>query len=456
VNTLGAGCLAGHGWSRLERVDPLLHGLLEREHQRQLETLALVAACSVAPPAVLACQSHVISNVTVEGYPGARLHAGAEFADEVERLAVERAQAAFGARYANVQPHSGTSANEIVLFSLLRPGDCILGMDLDSGGHLTHGSRASISGRAFRAVGYGVGPHGLIDYAEVRRLALASRPRLIVCGASAYPRKLDFARFREIADEVGAYLLADISHIAGLVAAGEHPTPIDHAHVTTTSTYKQLWGPRGGLILMGRDFDRTTADGKTTLAAAIQKGVFPLFQGTPSLNQVAAKAHALALVRTSEFREWAVRVTTGARRLAHELVRRGYPVLTGGSDNHLLLLDVGARGLTGAAVEKSLEECNVLVNRNRIPGDTRAPQVASGIRLGTNVTALRGLGADQMADCADLIDSVLSALGPGAEDPPALPPAVRQTAREKVAELCERFPLRCYAEATASREQSVA
>ncbi|HET7233648.1 MAG TPA: hypothetical protein VFJ16_26805, partial [Longimicrobium sp.] len=255
----GVGCAveatALRGLDRLRGADPALWELIAREHQRQNETLTMVAASSIADPAVLACEGSSLLNTTTEGYPGARYHAGCEVVDLVERLAIERACRAFGARYANVQPHSGTSANQIVMFSLLRAGDTVLGLDLDAGGHLSHGSRASVSGNYFTAVGYGVDAGGRIDMDEVRRLALEHRPRLIVAGASAYPRTVDFAAFRAVADEVGAYLLADISHIAGLVAAGVHPSPIDHAHFTTTSTYKQLCGPRGGLVLMGRDHD---------------------------------------------------------------------------------------------------------------------------------------------------------------------------------------------------------
>src|SRR5262245_14295755 len=265
------------GTELLAARDPVLHALLEREHVRQTETLAMVAACSLADPSVLACEAMPTTNVTTEGYPGARFHAGCEIVDRIEELAIERAKRAFGARFANVQPHSGSSANQIVFSTVLKPGDTILGLDLDCGGHLTHGSKASISGQWFNAVSYGLDARGYLSYEQVAERAEQHRPKLIICGARAYPRHIDFGRFRDIADSVGAYLLADISHIAGLVAAGVHPSPIDDAHFTTTSTYKQLFGPRGGLILIGRDFDAPAPSGTGTLAQAIQRAVFPFF-----------------------------------------------------------------------------------------------------------------------------------------------------------------------------------
>src|SRR5262249_48197224 len=302
-----------------------------------------------------------------------------------------------------VQPHSGSSANEIVMFSLLKPGDTILGLDLNCGGHLTHGSPVSVSGQYFNAIGYGLDPEGYIDYGQVRRLACAHKPKLMITGASSYPRVIDFEQFRGIADQVGAYLLADISHIAGLVVAGEHPSPIDHAHFTTTSTYKQLYGPRGGLILMGRDHDRPGPDGKRALSELVQKAVFPFFQGTPNLSAIAAKARALALVATPEFKTMSRQIVSSARALARCFVDKGYRVLTGGTDNHLVLIDVLSSGVTGVVAERALEECNIVVNKNKIPGDTKPALVTSGMRLGTNSLALRGMTAREMLQCADLI-----------------------------------------------------
>ncbi|HEX6292479.1 MAG TPA: serine hydroxymethyltransferase [Herpetosiphonaceae bacterium] len=424
--------------------DRALYDLLDQEYQRQQESLVMVASSSIADPSVLVCEGMVTGNTTTEGYPGARFHAGCAWVDAIERLAIERAQAAFGARYANVQPHSGSSANQILLFALLKSGDTILGLDLSAGGHLTHGARASVSGQHFHAVGYGLDRDGLIDYDQVRQLALRHRPRLIICGASAYPRAIDFARFRAIADEVGAFLLADISHIAGLVAAGVHPSPIDHAHFTTTSTYKQLYGPRGGLILMGRDADTPAPGGRGTLADLIQRAVFPFFQGTPNLSAIAAKARALALVNTPEFRALARQIVANAQALARHLAQRDYHVLTGGSDNHIVLIDTLARGTTGLIAERALESCQIIVNRNKIPGDTKPALVTSGMRLGTNSLARRGMEPADMALCAELIDRVLSTAVPLGDSEYELSPDVRRSTLDQVRQLCHRFPIPRY------------
>ena len=432
------------GVETLGREDPALFGLLERESQRQQNILAMVAASSVADPSVLVCEATATANVTTEGYPGARFHAGCEVVDEIERLAIERAKTAFGARYANVQPHSGSSANAVVIFSLLRPGETILGMELGSGGHLTHGAPASVVGQYFNAVGYGVDERGLIDYDQVRRLALAHRPKLIICGASAYPRTIDFAAFREIADRAGAYLMADISHIAGLVAAGEHPSPIDHAHFTTTSTYKQLFGPRGGLVLMGRDHESPEPNGKGSLSNLVQRAIFPFFQGTPHLNGIAAKARALGLVGAPEFKKVARRIVADAKALSDRFLEEGYRVLTGGTDNHMVLIDVWARGITGVIAERALEECNVIINKNKIAGDKKSAFVTSGIRLGTNSLALRGMGPDEMSVCAGLIHGVLSSLEVHGDKSYTLIPVIKASVRARVEELCGEFPLPRY------------
>lgn len=432
------------GLEGLYEDDPELAELLGREYERQAHTLAMVAASSIADPSVLVCEGLLAANVTTEGYPGARFHAGCEVVDQIERLAIERAKAAFGARYANVQPHSGSSANQVVLFSLLRPGDTVLGMDLDAGGHLTHGSKASVSGQYFRSVGYGVNGDGLLDYDQVERLAKEHRPKLIIAGASSYPRAVDFARFRQIADSVGAFLLADISHIAGLVAAGQHQSPVDHAHFTTTSTYKQLYGPRGGLILMGRDFDRPAPDGRRTLAEMLQKGVFPFFQGTPNLAAVAAKARALALVASPSFRALAGRIVGCARSLAACFLEQGYRVLAGGTDNHMVLIDVWSSGVTGVVAERALEACDIVVNKNKIPGDRKPALVTSGMRLGTNSLAARGMTAAQMPACAELIHRVLEAVRLWGETEYELSPHVRDLIRGRVRKLCEEFPLPNY------------
>ncbi|HEY0782193.1 MAG TPA: serine hydroxymethyltransferase, partial [Thermoanaerobaculia bacterium] len=447
------GDLLAEGVELLYRDDPALAALLDRESDRQSEVLTLVAASSVMDPAVLACLGTVAGNVTAEGYPGARFHAGCAVIDEIEQLAIDRACTAFGARYANVQPHSATTANEVVLFTLLSPGDTLLGLDLAAGGHLTHGARASVSGRCFDAHGYGLTAEGEIDYDQVRDLALRLEPRLLICGTTAYPRTIDFARFRAIADEVGAYLLADITHIAGLVAAGEHPSPIDHAHVTTTCTHKQLYGPRGGLILCGRDRDVRLPDGRT-LAEAMQKGVFPFFQGAPVENVIAAKARALARIATPEFRALARRIKETARALAASFAARGYRVVGRGTDTHLVILDVAASaGLTGLIAERALEASGIVVNKNRIPGDPKSAVVTSGVRLGTNGVALRGMGGDEMGECAELVASVLAAVVPRGDRDFALPDALREATLSRVRALCRRFPLPRYPLATEAADE---
>jgi glycine hydroxymethyltransferase len=442
-----AGVTAGfgaHAEALLVEHDPALAQLIDAELRRQQETLAMVAASSVAHPSVLACAGSALTNLTTEGYPGARFHAGCAIADRIEVLATERARAAFGAAYANVQPHSGSSANLCAINALLRPGDLLLGMALADGGHLTHGSPASVVGRHYTAVGYGVGPDGLIDYDDVARLARQHRPKLIICGASAYPRTLDFARFRAIADEVGAALLADISHIAGLVAAGLHPSSINHAHVTTTSTYKQLYGPRGGLILLGADADSPPPGGGPALRRLMDRAVFPAGQGTPDLAGVAAKARALEMVARPGFRSLVARVLATATALAAAMVDRGYRVLTGGTDNHMVVVDLRPEPLSGAAAERALEECGIVVNRNRVPGDSTPAWITSGLRLGTNTLALRGMPPHVMGECVDLVGTVLRATRDLGDGRHRLPGDVPDRVRGSVRALCARYPLPDY------------
>lgn len=445
MNTKRLAQFAQRGIELLSREDPELYRLLDLENQRQNEVLAMVAASSIADPSVLACHGTATVNVTTEGYPGARFHAGCEYVDAMERLAVERAKKVFDAQYANVQPHSGSSANAVVLFSLLKPGDTILGLDLNAGGHLTHGSKASVSGQYFNAIGYGLTPEGYIDYAQVEELARTHKPKLIICGASAYPRTIDFKRFREIADAVGAHLLADISHIAGLVAAGEHPSPIDHAHFTTTSTYKQLYGPRGGLILIGRDHDAKAPDGKNTLTQMIQRGVFPYFQGTPDLSTIAAKARALDNAAKPAFRALARAIVADAKQLAELFAAKGYRVLTGGTDNHIVLMDIlSTLGMTGVVAERALEECNMVVNKNRIAGDKKSALVTSGVRLGTNSLALRGMGPAVMPECCDVMHRALSAVTVKGEREYEIDADAKRHCREQVSALCRRYPIPHY------------
>jgi glycine hydroxymethyltransferase len=432
------------GAEALRVEDPELHQLMTAEYARQQRTLVLVASSSIVDPSVLACEAGVAVNVTAEGYPGQRFHAGCEIVDGIEQLAIDRAKAAFGARYANVQPHSASAANEIIMFGLLEPGDVMLGMHLEHGGHLTHGAPVSISGRYFKAVQYGLDERGLIDYEQARALALEHRPRLIVCGATAYPREVDFRRFRAIADEVGALLLADITHTAGLVAAGLHESSIDHAHFTTLCTHKQLYGPRGGLILMGRDADRPAPGRAYTLAELVQRAVFPLMQGAPTPHIIAAKARALARVTTPAFRALAASIVANARALASAFLQRGYSVISGGTDSHIVLLDLGPRKLTGAIAEGALQASDVIVNRNKVPGDRRAARVTSGIRLGTNTVSARGMGVAEMSAASDLIDRVLTTVSPLGELEWRLADDIRDDVRCRVRGLCDAFPIPAY------------
>ncbi|MFI6093680.1 serine hydroxymethyltransferase [Streptomyces sp. NPDC051218] len=425
----------------LHYADPELAGLLDAEIRHQNATLAMIASASVADPSVLAAGGAALSNVTAEGYPAARYHPGAARFDEVERLAIQRAKDLFGAQYANVQPHSCSSANLAVLTALIPPGGTLLGLDLDAGGHLTHGSPASVTGRHFNAVHYGLDRSGHIDHGQVAELAHEHRPKVLIAGASAYPRTVDFDRFRAIADSVGAYLLADISHIAGLVVTGEHPSPIDAAHITTTSTYKQLGGPRGGLILSGHEHRTPGPDGRTPLFRLMQRAVFPQSQGTPSPATIAAKARAFSIAAGEEFKDTARLIVENAAALAAELSALGYRVLTGGTDNHMVLLDINDRGLSGVVAERALEECAILANRNRIPGDTKPPLVTSGLRLGSNILAQRGMGPAQMRECADLMHTVLTATTALSDTEYVIDPDRAARIREDVAQLCARYPL---------------
>ena len=372
---------------------------IEAEERRQAEGLELIASENFVSRQVREAVASVLTNKYAEGYPGRRYYGGCQFIDEVERLAIERAKKLFSAAWANVQPHSGSQANMAVYFALLKPGDTILGMDLAAGGHLTHGARVNFSGKFFRVVSYGVDPETeRIDYDEVERLALEYRPKLIVAGASAYPRVLDFARFREIADRVGAYLMVDMAHIAGLVATGLHPSPVPHAHAVTSTTHKTLRGPRGGLIV-GNDLE---------VAKKVDKMIFPGIQGGPLEHVIAGKAVAFFEALQPEFKVYAERVVENARRLAAELAERGYRIVSGGTDNHLFLVDLRPKELTGREAEERLDAAGITVNKNAIPFDPAPPRVTSGIRIGTPAITTRGFLPEEMAEVAELIDEALT------------------------------------------------
>jgi glycine hydroxymethyltransferase len=405
--------------AQLATTDAVVADLLAQELQRQREHLELIASENFASPAVMAAQGSVLTNKYAEGLPGKRYYGGCGVIDAIEQLAIDRAKELFQAQHANVQPHSGAQANQAVFLALLQPGDTILSMDLSHGGHLTHGSPVNLSGMWFRVVHYGVHPEThRLDYDQIRDLARQHQPKLIICGYSAYPRQIDFARFRAIADEVGAYLLADIAHIAGLVCTGAHPSPLPYCHVVTTTTHKTLRGPRGGLIL--------TNDPE--LGKKLDKAVFPGVQGGPLEHVIAAKAVAFGEALRPDFRTYIQQVVRNAQALAEGLQARGLPIVSGGTDNHLVLVDVRPTGLTGKAADALLGEINVTVNKNTIPFDPQPPFVTSGIRLGTPAMTTRGFREAEFAEVAEIIADRLY----HPED---------TSGRERVARLCRAFPL---------------
>lgn len=378
--------------------DEALFRLIALEEKRQREGLELIASENFVSAQVREAVGSVLTNKYAEGYPNARYYGGCEVVDQVESLAIERAKQLFGAAWANVQPHSGSQANMAVYMALMEPGDTLMGMDLAAGGHLTHGSRVNFSGKLYKVVSYGVRPDTeLIDLEEVRRLALEHRPKVIVAGASAYPRFWDFKAFREIADEVGAYLVVDMAHFAGLVAAGLHPNPLPYAHVVTSTTHKTLRGPRGGLILSN----------DPELGKRIDKLIFPGIQGGPLEHVIAGKAVAFFEALQPEFKEYSRLVVENAKRLAEELTRRGYRIVTGGTDNHLFLVDLRPKGLTGKEAEERLDAVGITVNKNAIPFDPKPPRVTSGIRVGTPAITTRGFTPEEMPLVAELIDRAL-------------------------------------------------
>ena len=430
----------------LRDVDPKVHDWIAAEYNRLADSLQLIAAENRCSRAVLGALGSIVQNKTTEGFAGSRFHGGCQVVDKIERLAIDRAKQAFGAQYANVQPHSGTAANHIVFTALLDRDDVILHLALDQGGHVSHGASVSFTGKFFRTEPYTVDRRTyLLDYDAIRQQALRVRPKLIVCGASAYSRTIDFARFRAIADEVGATVLADVSHIAGLIAAGAHPSPIDHAHVTTTSTYKP-GGPRGGLILMGRDYDRPVAVGSRTrpLWEHLDKTTFPGFQGTPHLNNIAGKAVFFKEVMAEEYRDRQHRIVENAKVLAGALKDLGLDVVTGGTDNHMILVNVAhfREGLTGSIAQKALEDCGIIVNMNRLPYDPRPQAVTSGMRLGTPIITLNGMGPEHMPPIASMVRETLDRVRPTDERSYQFEEPFQTEMRQRVAELCRQFPLR--------------
>jgi glycine hydroxymethyltransferase len=404
--------------------DPELAAAIEGERRRQEEHIELIASENYASPRVLEAQGSVLTNKYAEGYPGKRYYGGCEFVDIAEQLAIDRAKQLFGAAYANVQPHSGSQANAAVYLALCNPGDTILGMSLDHGGHLTHGAKVNFSGKLFRAVQYGIRPdNGEIDYDEVARIARAEKPRMIVAGFSAYSRVIDWARFRRIADEVGAYFFVDMAHVAGLVAAGIYPNPLPHADVVTTTTHKTLRGPRGGLIL---------ARENPELAKKFNSLVFPGTQGGPLMHVIAAKAVALLEALQPQFKDYQQQVLVNARAMCARLAARGYRIVSGGTDNHLFLVDLSDKAITGKEADAALGRANITVNKNAVPNDPRPPMVTSGLRIGTPAATTRGFGVAEVEAVAGWIADVLDANGGDA--------AVERV-RGEVLALCRRFPV---------------
>jgi len=406
--------------------DPELWAAMTAEMERQEQHIELIASENYASPRVLEAQGSVLTNKYAEGYPGKRYYGGCEFVDVAEQLAIDRAKELFGAAYANVQPHSGSSANIAVFMALLEPHDTVLGMSLAHGGHLTHGAKVNFSGRSYHAVQYGVNENGLIDYDEVERLAQEHKPKLIIAGFSAYSRHLDFARFRAIADAVGAFLLVDMAHVAGLVAAGLYPNPVPFADVVTTTTHKTLRGPRGGLIL---------ARANAEIEKKLNSLVFPGTQGGPLMHVIAAKAVAFREALEPAFRDYQAQVIANARAMSAVIVERGYKVVSGGTDNHLLLIDLVRQGLTGKAADAALGRAHITVNKNSVPNDPQSPFVTSGIRIGSPAITTRGFGESECRQVAHWIADVLDALRD--EDVEA----TIERVRNEVVALCSRFPV---------------
>ncbi|GHB08525.1 serine hydroxymethyltransferase [Modicisalibacter luteus] len=407
--------------------DDALWNAMQQEVARQEAHIELIASENYASPRVMQAQGTQLTNKYAEGYPGKRYYGGCEHVDVVEDLAIQYAKQLFDATYANVQPHSGSQANGAVFQALVKPGDTVLGMSLDAGGHLTHGAKPNFSGKHYTAVQYGLGEGGLIDYDEVARLAREHQPKMIIAGFSAYSQIIDWARFREIADEVGAYLLVDMAHIAGLVAAGCYPSPLPHAHVVTTTTHKTLRGPRGGLIL--------SAEGDADIEKKLQSAVFPGGQGGPLMHVIAAKAVCFKEAMEPEFKAYQQQVVKNAQAMARVFIERGYDVVSGGTEDHLFLLSLIKQGLTGKDADAALGRAHITVNKNAVPGDPQSPFVTSGLRIGTPAVTTRGFGEAECGDLASWICDILDAMAKGDSS------AAEAEVKSKVEAICARFPV---------------
>ena len=408
--------------SFLEKIDPELHQAIKAETRRQAQNIELIASENFVSEAVLEAQGCIMTNKYAEGYPGNRYYGGCEFVDVAENLAIERCKKLFGADHVNVQPHSGTQANMAVYFATVQPGDTVLGMNLSHGGHLSHGSPANFSGKFYKIVAYGVDRETeTIDYEEVKKLVREHKPKLIVVGASAYPRIIDFKKFREAADEVGAVIMADIAHIAGLVATGLHPTPIPVCEYVTSTTHKTLRGPRGGLIMCRQDYAKT-----------LNSRVFPGSQGGPLMHIIAAKAAAFKEALTPEFKEYQRQIIKNAQAMADELKNQGFRLVSGGTDNHMMLVDLTSAGVTGKEAQEVLDRANITVNKNGIPFDTKGPQVTSGIRIGTPAVTTRGMKENEMRLIASCIADVIKNIHNETKI---------KAVSEKIKSICAKFPL---------------
>ena len=408
-------------FEEVQKVDPEVAAAIAQENDRQQSHLELIASENIVSKAVMAAMGSQLTNKYAEGYPGKRYYGGCEYVDIVETLAIERAKKLFGCTYANVQPHSGAQANFAVFFALVKPGDTVMGMSLDAGGHLTHGSKVNVSGTYFNIVPYGVNDEGYIDYDEVLKIAKEAKPKLIVAGASAYPRAIDFKKFREIADEVGAYLMVDMAHIAGLVAGGQHMSPIPYAHVTTTTTHKTLRGPRGGLILSSEEF---------ATEHKLNKAIFPGIQGGPLMHVIAGKAVCFKEALDPSFKEYAKNIVDNASALANGLTSRGFDLVSGGTDNHLMLVDLRSKNITGKEFEIALYAANITCNKNAIPNDPQKPGITSGVRIGTPAITTRGLDTSDM----DLVAQAMTLIADDAN-------ANQEKAKEIVKGLTDKYPL---------------
>ena len=410
-----------YSFDEVKNFDPEVANAIELETGRQRDNIELIASENLVSKAVMAAMGSTLTNKYAEGYPGKRYYGGCQYVDIAEDLARDRAMELFGCTYANVQPHSGAQANMTVFFALMEPGDTFMGMNLDHGGHLTHGSPVNLSGKYFKCVPYGVNDEGFIDYDEVERIAKENKPKLIIAGASAYARKIDFKRFREIADGVGAYLMVDMAHIAGLVASGYHESPIPYAHVTTTTTHKTLRGPRGGMILSSKEFAEEHK---------LNKSLFPGIQGGPLMHVIAAKAVCFKEALDPSFKEYGKNIIDNAQALCKGLMERGIKIVSGGTDNHLMLVDLADKGLTGKEVEKWLDEAHITCNKNTIPNDPQSPFVTSGIRLGTAAITTRGFKTDDTDKVAEAIAMVIND-----------PEGNKAKATEIVKSLTDKYPL---------------